>query len=171
MASAISPEIVSLEDYRNSSYKPDRDFVRGELQERNVGEIEHSEMQLAILLWFVRHGVEWKIRPLPEMRVQVSDDNYRVADVAVVSTTAPREPALVTPPLIVIEMLSPEDRVQRCGERLDDLLSMGIPHVWVVDPKLRTGFDCSRGNWIRTERLEAGSSGIYLSIPELGLSK
>ena len=170
MASAITPEVVPLEEYLRGSYKPDRDFVKGELQERNLGEIEHSEMQLAILLWFVRHAEQWRIAPLPEMRVQISDDHYRVADVAVISADAPREKALVTPPLIVVEILSAEDRVQRYRERLDDYLAMGIPHIWVVDPIEKIGFDCSHGDWVRRNRLEAGS-GIYLSIPELGVTR
>lgn len=170
MASAITPEVVPLEEYLRGCYKPDRDFVNGELQERNLGEIEHSEMQLAILLWFVRHAEQWRITPLPEMRVQISGDHYRVADVAVISTDAPREKALVTPPLIVVEILSVEDRVQRYRERLDDYLVMGIPHIWVIDPIWKIGFDCSHGDWVRRSRLEA-SSGIYLSIPELDITR
>jgi len=33
---------ISLEDYLNTSYRPDRDYVDGEVEERNVGEKEHS---------------------------------------------------------------------------------------------------------------------------------
>ena len=175
MASATHPQIISIEDYLATCYKPDQDFVNGELQERNLGEREHSEMQLAVLLWFVRHAAEWRITPLPEIRVQTTAENYRIADVAVVSLDSPRESTLNTPPLIVIEILSQEDRVQRYEERLDDYRRMGVPHIWVIDPLRRVGFDCSDGNWIRTQRFEARgfetkSSGIYLSIPELGLS-
>jgi Uma2 family endonuclease len=167
MASTINPATVQLEDYLSACYKHDRDFVNGELQERNLGEREHSELQLAVLLWFVRHSAEWKVVALPEMRVQISEGNFRVADVAIVSTDAPRERVLFTPPLIVIEILSPEDRVQRYGERLDDFRAMDVPHIWVIDPTEQIGFDCSSGSWIRCTRFAIENSGIYLSIPEL----
>ena|SRR5579859_1977564 len=170
MASAINPAVVPLEDYLSACYKPDRDFVNGELQERNLGEREHSEMQLAVLLWFAQHSAEWRLAPLPEIRVQITPNNYRIADVAIVSADAPRERVLVTPPQIVIEILSPEDRVQRYQERLDDYRKIGVPHIWVIDPLLGTGFDCSNGSWVRTSYFKMESSGIYLSIPELHLS-
>ncbi len=35
---------VSLEEYLNTSYRPDVEYIDGELQERNVGEIEHARM-------------------------------------------------------------------------------------------------------------------------------
>lgn len=45
---------VSLEEYLNTSYRPDVEYIDGELQQRNVGEIEHAKMILAVLLWFCR---------------------------------------------------------------------------------------------------------------------
>lgn len=39
------------------------------------------------------------------------------------------------PPLAVFEVLSPDDTMQDLDERLSDYASMGIPHIWLVDPK------------------------------------
>jgi Uma2 family endonuclease len=169
MAFAIKSDPVAVEEYLGSCYKPDRDFVNGELQERNLGEREHSEMQLAILLWFASHSAEWAVVPLPEIRVQTTPENFRIADIAIVAADAPREKILFSPPQIVIEILSPEDRVYRYEERLEEYRRMGVPAIWVIDPIGRIGFNCSTGNWIKTTRLETGNSGIHLSIPELPL--
>jgi len=36
---------VSVEEYLNTSYRPDCDYLEGELLERNVGEWDHSRLQ------------------------------------------------------------------------------------------------------------------------------
>ena len=41
------------------------------------------------------------------------------------------------PPLLCVEILSPEDRVSEMQERIDDYLAFGVPYVWVVDPERR----------------------------------
>jgi hypothetical protein len=43
-----SATLVSVQEYMATSYRPDRDFVDGELQKRNLGELEHSLLQGAI---------------------------------------------------------------------------------------------------------------------------
>jgi hypothetical protein len=43
---------ISLEQYLKTPFEPDAEYVRGEVQERNVGEYEHNTVQRAILLWF-----------------------------------------------------------------------------------------------------------------------
>ena len=40
--------LVSVEEYLNTSYSPDCDYVDGEVLERNWGEWNHSELQLAL---------------------------------------------------------------------------------------------------------------------------
>ncbi len=56
-----STTLVSVQDYLATSYRPDRDFLDGELQERNLGELEHSRLQSAILAWFWTHRKEWNV--------------------------------------------------------------------------------------------------------------
>ncbi len=43
--SAVEEPIVSVEEYLRTSYRPDRDFVDGIVEERNLGEYEHSRLQ------------------------------------------------------------------------------------------------------------------------------
>jgi hypothetical protein len=43
---------VSLEPYLRSVYEPEADCVDGELQQRNVGEFDHSVLQQQIMMWF-----------------------------------------------------------------------------------------------------------------------
>ena len=50
---------------------------------------------------------------------------------------APREPTIRHPQLIAIEILSPEDRLSRLQERVDDYLVFGVENIWVIDPESR----------------------------------
>jgi hypothetical protein len=158
---------ITPQDYLSSVPRPDCDLLNGELQERNVGEFEHAFMQACVSSWFLQHLAAWSLIPLSEMRTQIAPDRYRVVDVAVVSKDAVREPVLKAPPFIVIEILSPEDRVGRYRERLEDYRKMGVRNIRVVDPVLRECWDCSSGAWIPTERLEVAGTAIYLDLSEL----
>ncbi len=126
-------------------------------------------MQMAILAWFTKHLSDWRLELLPEMRVQTGPRRFRVADIAVVANDAPRERILITPPLIVIEILSPEDRIGRYKERLDDYRRMGIPNLWVIDPMTLEGFDCSSGSWNPTDAFAVPGTEITLPLKQLGI--
>ncbi|HEY0264213.1 MAG TPA: hypothetical protein VGC07_06800 [Granulicella sp.] len=44
---------IPVEEYLKATYRPDRDYIDGELQERNVGEQPHAHLQ-AILAGIFR---------------------------------------------------------------------------------------------------------------------
>ncbi len=158
---------IPIEQYLRTSYEPDADFVRGEIEERNVGEYDHSTVQREILFWFYRHDKEWQIRSLQEQRTRLDSDTVRVPDVSVWARNVPVEPVFSNPQLIVVEVLSPEDRQSRMQARIEDYRRFGVPHIWVVDPVQRIGWDCSDGNWIRKTRFEVSAKPVYLDLNQL----
>ena len=62
---------VSLQEYLETSYRPDCDYLDGELLERNVGEWDHSRLQGLLCQFLCSHEREWGILVVPEQRVQV----------------------------------------------------------------------------------------------------
>src|SRR5580700_5066591 len=126
---------VPVEVYLRSSYEPDAEYVDGAIEERPVGENDHSAWQLAILKWFLQHERDWNVRLRPELRVQVAATRFRVPDVAVLDRDLPIEQIVTRPPLAVFEVLSPEDSLQRLKRKLEDYRTMGIPEIWVIDPQ------------------------------------
>lgn len=113
---------IPVELYLHSSeWDPDAEYVNGKIEERPAD-------------WFRRHSDEWNLRVQTELRVQVSEDNYRVPDVTVMSRNNPKEQIVTLPPIAVFEVLSPEDRISRIMSKLADYSAMGIPQIWVVDP-------------------------------------
>jgi Uma2 family endonuclease len=155
---------VSVQEYLGTHYRPDVEYIDGELQERNVGEIEHAEMILAVLAWFLNHKQEWPLRILPDVRVQVKPDRYRVPDICLCDASSSDTRIVTGPPLVVIEILSPEDRVGDYHERIADYMGMGIRGIWILDPETRKGWDCSSGNWIETSVFRLADSPIYLDL-------
>jgi Uma2 family endonuclease len=104
---------VAIETYLKTSYHPDRDYVDGEIEERNLGEFDHASVQMALLAWFYARRNEWNVHVLPELRVRISPTRVRIPDVCLISRDLAIEQVITYPPLLVIEILSPEDRVQR----------------------------------------------------------
>jgi Uma2 family endonuclease len=158
---------ITLEQYLRTPYEPDAEFVNGEVEERNVGEYDHSVVQWAILDWFRRHDKEWKTRTIQEQRTRLRSGNVRIPDVSVWARDVPVQPVFSEPQIIAIEVLSPEDRQARVQERIEDFRQFGIPHIWIVDPAKRRGWNCSDGNWIVKNRFELADSPIYLDLEEL----
>ena len=163
------PGLLTLEEYLHTSYHPDCDFVDDHIEERNMGESEHSDIQTELLFWFRSRKTEWNIRVNGELRTQVSDARFRVPDVCVRLLSAPRERVLVTPPLVAIEILSPEDRMVRVIHRLKDFLAMGVPNVWLIDPQDRVAYTFGAGGLKLAEssRLGVPGSPIYLDLTEI----
>jgi Uma2 family endonuclease len=129
-----------MSEYLASSYDPDCDYVDGEILERNVGELDHSKMQKLLILYFGNREDQLGVHVYPEQRVQVSRTRFRVPDICVVGGAEPTEQIFTKPPTLCIEILSPEDTMTRMQERIDDYLNFGVPHVWVLDPRLKRAY-------------------------------
>jgi Uma2 family endonuclease len=140
-----SATLVSVQEYLAASFRPDRDYVDGELQERNLGEQPHSLTQVNLTIFLGNRRTQWGIRVLTEQRVQVSAPRFRVPDVCVLPASAPRDPIVRQAPFLCIEILSPEDRVSLLNERLSDYFQMGVRYVWVLDPLTRRAFRYTPG--------------------------
>ena len=125
--------LVSVEEYLKTVYRPDRDYVDGLVEERNVGQWDHARLQTLLVAWFYPKETELNIRVVTEVRVQVSAKHYLVPDVCI-TDGEPDEQILTHPPLLCIEILSPEDRMERVLVRVDKFLAFGVPEVWVISP-------------------------------------
>ena len=139
-----STALVSVEDYLATSYRPDCDYVNGILEDRNVGQREHSGTQESLLAWFRARRKQLGVRAFPEQRIEVAPGRFRVPDICVVRLPSPKESVFTAPPAIVIEILSPDDSFPKLQERLDDYLDMNVPNVWVLDPRARRAWYITR---------------------------
>jgi Uma2 family endonuclease len=137
MAATTQPTYVPVEVYLKSSYEPDAEYVDGVIEERPMGENDHSAWQHALDVWFGQYEKEWGIRVRPELRVQVASHRFRVPDLALLDRSLPPERFATHPPIAVFEILSPEDSLNRMMTKLADYERMGIKTILVLDPNGR----------------------------------
>jgi len=132
---AASPQLTSrLEYYLKNVFRPDCDFVDGEILERNVGEHEHAFLQSLLATAINEHRREWGCTALTELRLQIASGRYRIPDVSLVRADAPFEKVLSRPQLACVEILSSGDRWSEITERFEDYRQMGVPILWAIDP-------------------------------------
>ena len=131
---------VPVSEYLETSYRPDCEYIDGEIRERNVGETDHSRLQALLIRYLSNREEQWGIIVLPEQRVQVKPTRYRVPDIAVVKGSLPTTPILHEPPFLCIEVLSRKDSMYDMQDKIDDYLTFGVQHVWVINPRTRRAF-------------------------------
>jgi len=157
---------IPLSEYLGTSYRPDCEYIDGEIRERNVGKYEHARVQALLAAWFHQHEKEWGAQVVIEQRVQVSAHRIRIPDVALLTLGAQPD-VLTDPPLLVIEILSPDDTYSDTQERAQDYSRMGVETVWIIDPKTRTGRMCRGAQWTEATRLEVKGTPLYVNLPDI----
>jgi Uma2 family endonuclease len=153
---------ISLGEYLSSEYEPDCDYVDGVLEDRNAGKTRHSRTQTLLAGWLLTREKEHGYKVLTEERVRVSSSRVRIPDICLVDRNATEE-VLERPPVLWIEILSPDDRWSRIQRRLADCISFGVQMIWILDPYLKEAWSMTpHGGTV------AVTDGI-LRYPELGL--
>ena len=77
----------------------------------------------------------WNIEVYLGLRHRIRKGKYMLPDICAVRQPSPDEQILTSPPLIWIEILSPEDRPIRVNAKIRQLLEFGAPNIWVIDPQ------------------------------------
>ena len=165
MATAPSP--IPLEEYMHTSYSPDREYIDGAIVERNVGKAKHGFTQGKL---YRKLGDQLEPRGLvvlPEQRTRVSALRVRIPDVCVISDM---EEITTKPPLLCVEVISPDDRWRRIRASVHDYEAMGVPCVWVVDPYERRAWifeEDKPPSEVRDGVLRAESLGLGVQLSDV----
>jgi Uma2 family endonuclease len=145
---------IPVSDYLSSVYDPDVDFVEGELEDRHVGDEDHAKLQRRVVQlfdtgkWLVTSGT----------RIRISPTRYRVPDVCVYDRGAP---------WIVIEVLSPEDRMSRMQRKIEDYYTASCPNIWILDPWLRKAYRFDGTSMVQVSELATDDGRVHLSFSQL----
>jgi Uma2 family endonuclease len=156
--------LVSVEEYLHMTFDgSDQEYVDGELVERNMGTVSHSDVQteIAFQLKLQTRGSGQCV--LVEVRAKLGTARYRIPDVAVYPTR-PAEEVPSEPPLAAIEVLSPDDRMNAVVGKLREYRDWGVPHVWLADPEDRKFFVYSAQGLHETTVLEIPDHAISLTL-------
>jgi len=157
---------LSLLQYMKTSYRPDRECVDGELVERNVRKWEHARLQALLAAWLLSQEKTWSVTVATGQRVKVSALRVRIPDVMLVSR-GPQPEIIVEPPVLVVEILSPDDTYTETQSRSADYLHMGVPCVWIIDPTSRTGRQCVGDAWTAADVLAVPGTEVRVNLLQL----
>jgi len=167
MAASTTGVTVPLEEYLETSYRPDCDWIDGEVIQRNMGEKPHNRIQQFLCQYLGNREREWQILVYPEQRVQTSAKHYRVADVCVTGRGAAEEAdALIvrTPPLLCVEILSRRDSLIDMQDRVDDYKGLGTRQVWLIDPFRRRAYMANEHGFVRPEQDVLTVPGTHIRV-------
>lgn len=154
--------LIPVEEYLNTSYDPDVEYVDGVLVERNVGDLLHSLIQRNIILALSRKYPH--VYALPEVRSETRANRYRLPDVCVL-LSLPKTRYLLDAAFIAIEILSEDDRMSRVMEKLEEYNQKGVANIWLIDPRLRKMFTYRAGT------LQELADTIGTNDPKLELTR
>ena len=169
MATVAQPVMVSVEDYLKTAYEPDCELVNGYVEERNLGEFEHGEVQGLLVQFFRNHAADWDIRCVPETRMQVSAKNFRVPDVMVLRADQKVHRIVREAPLICIEVLSPDDTMSRIQHKIREYVAFGVQNIWLFDPETRLAYRCDAKGFyqVQEDALTVPGTPIRLVLAEV----
>jgi Uma2 family endonuclease len=150
---------MSVEEYLHTAFPDlDKEYRDGEIIDRSMPDYSHGKTQALLVAFFFALPDRLSLHPCVETRMRIRPSRYLIPDVAVFYPVEPSE-VPVTPPLVAIEVLSPDDRMSDVREKLQEYRTWGVPHVWLIDPRLRRFYVSDPG------LIEQST----LQIPELGI--
>lgn len=164
MAAPTLP-FITVEEYLNSSYHPDREYVEGVLVERTVPTILHSILQLLLGTYFRQFEPGYKFKTLIEARTQiVQRARYRIPDVSICPLPLSRGKIVDTVPLAVFEILSPDDTITATLQRFRDYERLGVHNIVQMDPEQCIAHRFQSGSLLETKftTLHLPNTGLEL---------
>jgi Uma2 family endonuclease len=152
--------LITAEQYLATPFEYEPEFVRGEIVERPLPNKSHSRIQQLLAVLLHRIGFCY-----PELRMRVAQDSYRIPDISLFEHEPDGEvPA--SPPLLVVEIVSPDDRHLDLMQKLQDYRAWGVANIWVVDPELKALYVYD-GGLIEKQRLELPNFGSSIAPADL----
>jgi Uma2 family endonuclease len=168
-------EFLRWEDGTDTRYE----LVRGEIRRRDVASAIHSTL-LARLGSLIHDALTSRTEHLvliaPALAIPGRDDTCYLADIAVAPTPERWGDPLITDPLLVIEIVSPESFRHDLYTKRPDYMSIDRLHEIVClnsDSVLAEAFRCRDGHWLsevvqgRHATLSLTSIGIEISMAVL----
>jgi Uma2 family endonuclease len=141
--------IVSVEEYLRYTEKPNCEYIEGVLYPKAMPTAFHGLLEFILVALLRRAGLDAR----PEVTVRLSATKYLVPDV--IAAKHIQNPYPTEPPLLCVEILSPEDGVGAMLAKCEKYHTWGVPYCWVIDPMKRVAWEYQSGG----EPVRIGGSG------------
>ena len=125
--------------------RPYKEFIDGRIETKMSPRAKHSLVTLRLLDHMLRHARPGQLGlPLPELRCTFAGRSL-IPDIAFLLAVHIRVDesgrilnVVLCPPDIHIEIVSPDQSVEKCREKLRFSVSHGCPLGWLIDPERET---------------------------------
>jgi Uma2 family endonuclease len=160
---------IGVEEYLGLVFedRPEPDYVDGEVVERALPTPIHAQIQILLGILFAPMLSRFRLILMSELRVQIQASRFRVVDFAVYRDARPEGRYATNPALVVVEIVSPDDRHSELAQRLEDYREWGVEHIWVVDPQIRRLYEYSNTGLIQLPTLRLREFDFEISAQEL----
>ena len=144
---------VPVEEYLESSYPDgDREYLDGVIVERHVGTPGHSALQKILIVHLAAFEKSLRLAVRPECRTRIEETRYRVPDVLVMARPFRQtERVVLDAPLVIVEILSPEDTTRDTLRRFREYEKMGVRYIVQMDPEDRTTHQFINGDLVHRD--------------------
>lgn len=157
---------LTPQQYFATTFEREPELVHGELVERPLPTFPHGNIQLRMGSRLMALQQSYPVFPGVEVRVRMAPDLYRIPDISMWEGTAPGSlPAI--PPLLVVEISSPDDRLDAMLQKLEEYRAWGVPHIWLTEPELKRVHVYDHGSLRAVSQLELPQFGFSVSAQEL----
>ncbi|MCE9564081.1 MAG: Uma2 family endonuclease [Planctomycetes bacterium] len=153
MSETTTPKLLTSDDLFAMPYskRVDRWLFRGELRESKVTKRNPNHSGATANLSFLL-GVWLKKQPKPRGKVFDGEAYFRIrkdpetnvgvdvalASAAQVALLKKKSTYVEGPPILAIEVLSPNDKQQDISDAIEEYLDCGVKQFWIVDPVAET---------------------------------
>jgi Uma2 family endonuclease len=151
---------ISLDEYLNTSYEPDMEFVDGVLVERHLGTPRHGRLQIIVGAYFERCQKSHGIEAFGDTRVRVAPGRHRIPDVVVLEPPFQEGNVITDVPIITVEIKSPGDSFDDIVDKCFEYEALGVRNILVMDPDKRRAWLFEQNN---LHLLTSGSVPLNLS--------
>jgi Uma2 family endonuclease len=158
---------MTPEEYLHTSFEnPDPEFLDGEVVKRNGGTLSHSRTLVTIGAALFQNEKRTGLRVVLSLRLRIAPNRIRVADITVFAHE-PAEELPSNPPLVAIEILSPDDRIGYVIPKLEEYRRWGVKHIWSVDPEDRKLFTYGETGLHEVGELRLPEFEIAITLAEI----
>lgn len=137
--------------------------MEGRLEPGNLGEFAHSRLKGVLASELSTFADKNDVQGVLGISLLVAPNRVRVCDVALLRRETPTHHPISTPPLLCTEVLSSEDKLDQVERVLRDYVTMGVEHIWLLDPYRRAAYNFDR-NGLRPSGPELTVAGTTIQI-------
>jgi Uma2 family endonuclease len=154
--------LLTPEQYLAKRFERAPEFVHGEIAERTLPNLSHGRTQQRLAVRLDGAGY-----CCTDVRMRLAEDLFRIPDVALFEGTGPAEEIPSSPPLLVVEVSSPDDRLHDLLRKLEDYRIWGVRNIWLVEPELKKLHVYDNGSLKEVSRFELDQTGLAITATEL----